>query len=177
MPSWARLQKARSGSNAVPRRVFISGLPGVGKSTVAQALVAKTGAVWVRIDTIEAAISTSVLAPDDVADAGYRVAAAQADDFADQGQDVIIDCVLADALGRAVYGPRLDDSLIVELVCRDAAVHRARIEARHSSTPGTPDWAMASARAWEPWDRPVMVLDTAVLSADAAAQAIAEAWT
>ncbi len=41
--------------------IVFSGLPGTGKTTIANDLAATTGAVYLRIDTIEQAIRNSVL--------------------------------------------------------------------------------------------------------------------
>lgn len=51
--------------------VCLSGLPGSGKSTVARALAAHTGALWLRIDRIEQAMRESQMGVTDLADGGY----------------------------------------------------------------------------------------------------------
>ncbi len=55
--------------------VVLGGLPGVGKSTVARALLARWPAVYLRIDTIEQALRESgVLIAGAVGAAGYMAA-------------------------------------------------------------------------------------------------------
>ena len=158
------------------RIAFVTGLPGVGKSSISGALASLTGAVWLRIDTIEDAIKASLLAPEDVVDAGYRVAAAQASHLLAQGRDVIVDCVNEDDRGRDLYANLLKEALIVEIVCSDKALHEARVTARHGSEPGTPDWPTVERRVWQDWSRPVLKIDSASLSIKAAAQRIASVW-
>lgn len=46
--------------------IILGGLPGTGKSTAARLVAARTGAVWLRIDTIGQAIRDSWLRPADV---------------------------------------------------------------------------------------------------------------
>ena len=45
--------------NGCPSLVVFSGLPGTGKTTVAKALAATLGAVYLRIDTIEQAMKSA----------------------------------------------------------------------------------------------------------------------
>ena len=62
------------------RLVVLSGLPGAGKSTLAKGLAVATGAVWLRIDSIEQAIRDTGVVPGPMDDAGYRAAQAAARD-------------------------------------------------------------------------------------------------
>lgn len=59
--------------------VIFGGLPGVGKSTLARALAERLRAVYLRIDSIEAGIRASALAPADLMDAGYAATGAGPD--------------------------------------------------------------------------------------------------
>ncbi|HNX20123.1 MAG TPA: AAA family ATPase, partial [Acidobacteriota bacterium] len=52
--------------------VVFSGLPGTGKSSIARAVAARSGAVWLRIDSIEQAIRDADPARGTLNDAGYR---------------------------------------------------------------------------------------------------------
>ncbi|WP_374223157.1 hypothetical protein [Streptomyces sp. FH025] len=55
--------------------------------------------------------------------------------------------------------------LEAETVCSDPAEHRRRAEQRTVDVPGLalPDWTAITTRAYEPWDRAHLVLDTAGL--------------
>lgn len=62
----------------------------------------------------------------------------------------------------------------VELVCSDPAEHRRRVEQRILDIPGLaqPDWAAVTERAYAPWDRPPLTIDTASTTPEAAAARI-----
>lgn len=55
----------------------------------------------------------------------------------------------------------------VEITCSDVDEHRRGVEHRSTDVPGLvlPTWAQICDREYEPWHRPRLVLDTAVLSA------------
>ncbi|MGZ6015134.1 MAG: AAA family ATPase [Phenylobacterium sp.] len=159
--------------------IVLSGRPGVGKSAIARVLAARLGAVWLRIDSIEAAIMGSGRAPDDLEDLGYRVAYAVAVDNLALGRTVVADCVndvpgTREAWREAAGAHPL---LEVEVVCSDEAEHRRRVESRISDIPGLklPTWADIQANTPEPWDREVLVVDTARMSVDAAVESLAAA--
>jgi predicted kinase len=73
--------------------IAFSGLSASGKSSIARALAQRTGAVWLRIDSIEQAIRASDMVPGSLDDAGYRAAYAVAEDNLRLGHDVIGDSV------------------------------------------------------------------------------------
>jgi predicted kinase len=137
--------------------VALGGLPGAGKSTLARALAAATGAVWLRIDTIEQALRASGELAGAVGGAGYQVAAALACDNLTLGRAVIADAVNPLPVTRAMWrdaalGTRA--TLVeIEVVCSDPAEHRARVEAREADIPGhvLPRWSAVLARGYAPW--------------------------
>jgi predicted kinase len=151
----------------MPTLIAMSGLPGTGKSTIARALAQATGAVWLRIDTIETAIAD---APGQLEDAGYRVGYAVAQDNLRLGRDVIGDSVNPWALTRDAWrdaGLAAGAAVLeVEVVCSDMEAHRARIATREVDVPGLvpPTWAEVVGRDYHPWDRARLVIDTAGLT-------------
>ena len=131
--------------------ISFSGLPGVGKSSVARLLAQRIKAVWLRIDSLEQALVRSgVVDRDGLGPAGYYVGYALALDNLRLGLTVLAGAEL----------------LEVEFVCSDARAHRARVEARLCEVPGLllPDWRAVREREYEVWERAPLVLDTAVLS-------------
>lgn len=73
--------------------IVFSGLPGTGKTTIAHDLAAATGAVYLRIDTIEQAIRNSGALAQDVGRSGYMVANELALSNLRLGHAVVVDCV------------------------------------------------------------------------------------
>jgi predicted kinase len=142
--------------------IIFSGLPGAGKSTLARRLAGELGAVWLRIDTIEYAIADGdETAP--VGAAGYRVACAVAEDNLRLGRTVVADSVNALEITRRAWWNAAEragaDAVDIEVVCSDAAEHRRRVETRVVLTPCT--WNEVAERAYEPWIRDHIRIDTA----------------
>lgn len=153
----------------MPWLIALSGLPGVGKTTIARLLAQRIGAQYLRVDSIETALKASTLRIEAAEDAGYRVLAAVARDNLGLGCDVIADTVNPIALTRQLWaetagaaGARLLD---VEIICSDPDEHRRRIETRQADLPGhvLPDWQAVLDRDYHPWAQPVLTLDTAIL--------------
>jgi predicted kinase len=157
--------------------IVFSGLPGVGKTTIAKALAARRSAAYVRVDAIEHALGQ--WSGQDIGNAGYVVAFAIAASNLKLGNCVVADSVnpVAESrhgwrdVARGVEGARI---LEVEVICSDKAEHRRRVEARRPDIAGftLPDWAAVSAHEYVARSEPRLVIDTARLSADAAVATI-----
>ena len=121
----------------------------------------------------------STLKIQDAGDAGYLALAAVAGDNLALGFDVIADTVNPVATSRvhlAATAHIADANLLnVELICSDPVEHRRRVEARTNDIDGLvlPDWGKVLAREYEPWNEPVVVIDTAQRSPEECAAAIA----
>ena len=147
--------------------IIFAGLPGTGKSSLANALARRIGATYLRIDSIEQAITNSSLKIHPTEDAGYMVGYALAEDNLRIGRTVIADSVNPITLTRTAWlntaaraGRR---GIEVEVVCSDPSEHRMRIETR------TPDIAGLKLPAWQnildgeyhPWPQDHIEIDTA----------------
>jgi predicted kinase len=161
----------------------IGGLPATGKTTVSTALARATRASYLRVDTIESSIVRHSELTHPLGVVGYAVAHSLALEQLRLGLDVVVECVNALAVirdGWLALAAEADVGLLeVELVCSDAAAHRRRIATREVDIPDLPlpSWAEVRARAYEPWERDHLVLDTAVLAVDAAVATIQRAQT
>ncbi|MCD0481668.1 AAA family ATPase [Streptacidiphilus sp. ASG 303] len=147
--------------------IVLGGLPATGKTTVGRALARSTGAVHLRTGTVEQAIVRSGLAVHPVGPAGYAVGYALAEDHLRQGLSVVAESVNPLAVTRDAWrdaGRRAGAEVAeVEVVCSDRAEHRRRVASRSADVPGLPlpDWDAVCRRAYEPWHRDRIVLDTA----------------
>jgi predicted kinase len=158
--------------------VILSGLPGVGKTTIARELAAALTAVHVRIDSIEQALRD---AGTTVYDHGYRVAYAIAADNLRLGRTVVADCVNPWPLTRrewqSVASRAAARDVSVELVCSDVEEHKRRVESRSPDIANhrLPTWPEVMAHDYRPWDSDRLVIDTARLNVPQCVQAIVSA--
>jgi predicted kinase len=158
--------------------VVFSGLPGVGKSTIAAMLARRLPATYLRIDTIEQALRACATLPAGVVAEGYAVAYLLAEDNLRAGGTVVADSVNPLPVTRdawlAVANRAHVPVLEIEIVCSDASEHRRRVETRPSNVPGLrlPVWDEVLARDYRPWDRPHVILDTATRTAEDVVEAL-----
>ena len=147
--------------------IVLSGLPGVGKTTIARALAAELHAVHVRIDSIEHALRSAGC---NVDSEGYRVAYAIAEDNLRLGRTVVADCVNPWPATRREWNVVADRAAVraisVEVLCSDVDEHRRRVESRVADIAGhrLPTWADVTERDYRPWDVDRLVVDTARLN-------------
>ena len=147
--------------------IILGGLPGVGKTAIARGLALALGATHIRIDAIEQGLRRSGRFPADLADAGYVVGYAVAEDALRAGRTVIADSVNPIGLTRQAWrdvATRVGVTAFqVEIVCSDREAHQARIAARTSDMPGhrLPDWGEVETRRYEAWTDADLVVDTA----------------
>jgi predicted kinase len=136
--------------------VVFAGLPGSGKSVLARGVADAIGATYLRIDTIESAI-VSTLMPYRDNPVGYVIAERVAADQLGAGRDVVADAVNGVAAARAGWvalAARTGAALrFVEVRCSNVAEHRRRVETREPEMPGhgIPTWEQVQRRRYEPW--------------------------
>ena len=119
--------------------VTMAGLPGAGKSSIAELLAREFGVCLLELDRIEAPLLERGISGDTLGWGGYKILSSLAEDHLSLGHSVILDCVcwtrdlrvqwaeLAHTY-RASFRP-------IEVVCSDEALHRSRL----SSDGGRPE--------------------------------------
>ncbi|MEM1076976.1 MAG: AAA family ATPase [Pseudomonadota bacterium] len=158
--------------------VGLSGVPGVGKSTIARAFAGETGALWLRVDHVEQAMRESHIQTDDLADGGYAALQAVAAAALEHGFDVLAHSLnpiqLTQVAWRAATAEKNGRHLDVELSFSDKAAHRQRVEIRASDVPGRAlsDWPAVLDRRYEPFTSADLQLDTGALTVAKAAARI-----
>ncbi|MEE2930177.1 MAG: AAA family ATPase [Pseudomonadota bacterium] len=162
----------------MPVLVSFSGLPGVGKTTIAKALCQQTSAIYIRVDVIESALRESVLKIDPCEDAGYLAACGVARSNLLLGRSVIADTVNPVEASRQLWQDTADTAnatlFNIEVVCSDTEMHRNRVETREADIEGhpLPDWHRVETRQYEPWTTVDLKIDTAVSSVAHAVETI-----
>jgi predicted kinase len=140
--------------------VVMAGLPGTGKSTVAEAAAALLGLPVVSVDPIESAIlSAGIDADQPTGLAAYLVTETIAESVISSVGGVVVDAVNAVEPAREQWvrlaARRGIPIRFVEVVCSDEVVHRARLEARGRQLAhiAEPTWHAVeqSLDEWEPW--------------------------
>jgi predicted kinase len=152
--------------------IVLSGLPGSGKSTVAEGLSLALSLPVFSVDPIEAAMWRGGLAKAQTGIAAYDVAITLADEHLRLGHSVIVDAVNPVEAPRAAWrdlaAKYRADLKIIECICADETVHRQRIEARVRDIVGMPEigWARVLQRRaeYEAWADARLVLDTSTKS-------------
>jgi predicted kinase len=153
--------------------IALGGLPGVGKSTLARECAARTGAVWLRIDSIEQALRDGWIPAADVGPAGYLAGAAVARDNLSLGRAVIADAVNSLPVTRRIWRNAAGESgarmIEIHVFCGSLAEHRRRVTRRSADVPGLalPDWDAILTRPFDPWPEAHRI-DTSALDVAAA---------
>lgn len=163
------------------RLVVLSGLPGVGKTSIADAVAARTGSVHLSIDEVEESILACGLPRGwQVGVAAYEATRAMAEQNLRLGHDIIVDAVNDSEEARQTWrtaASRTGAHLkFVCLVIADAQEHGRRLSGRDRGLVfvGEPTWADVERRRadFAAWSDEVLEFDTAARTVDEVSEAI-----
>lgn len=156
------------------RLVVFSGLPGTGKSVLAESVGRELNIPVFAKDWLEATLLRCELVPTNeekpLGSAGYQLLTILAERQLMLGQSVILDSVASTVSIRSSWkqlAVKHDaDWLVIECICSDKNVHRVRLKKRQRHIPGWHelDWAdVVSVESYfAPWDEARLVVDAVV---------------
>lgn len=151
--------------------IIVAGLPGVGKSRLAEALGHKLGIPVIAKDWLEATLLRCELAATNhdkpLGMAGYELLTTLAERQLMLGQSIILDSVASTesirGAWRALATRYQANRLVIECVCSDEPLHRARLGGRRRNIPGWHelDWAEVERvkSYYSAWQEERLVLD------------------
>lgn len=150
-----------------PLLIVFSGLPGVGKSTLAREIALRRNAVWLRVDTAEAAmLKAGLVRSDETGLAAYDIVRDVAAVQLGLGRNVIVDAVNGVEEAREMWRSLAKEcgatSFVVEVICSNREEHRRRVKSRGAPTPPlpAPTWEQVRTREYLPWTEPILTVDS-----------------
>jgi len=153
-----------------PVLYIFSGLPGTGKSTLAQLLASELAAVYLRVDSIEQALKD--ISQLEVGVEGYHAAYRLAADNLMLGLSVIADSCNPIAITRreweAVAKASHAEFINIEITCSDEDEHQRRVVSRRTAHDELtlPTWEQVLAREYHAWQEHRVIIDTAGYSVE-----------
>jgi predicted kinase len=166
-------QRSASPRKHADRAVFaivLTGLPGTGKSTLAETLAGRLGIPAFSLDWQLGMLTPfGLVRSDNAAPLADHVMLATMARQIHLGVSVVLDTAGHRRATREQWR-RVTDSvgarlIAVQCICPDETVHRARVIGRRRGIPGWPStvsWnhVQRMRRLWEPWPEPHLILDT-----------------
>jgi len=153
-----------------PQLIILSGLPGSGKSAIAERLAERLRLPVFSVDPIESAIiRAGIQRSFETGVAAYLVAEALANEQLKLGVSVIVDAVNAEEEGKDVWRGLAEkhgiELIILQMIVSDRALYKQRIESRVRGLHGFSEvtWAEVEARekVYTSWKEPTLQLDSA----------------
>ncbi len=156
-----------------PQLIVFTGLPGTGKTSIAEAVARELGIPVFAKDWLEATLIRCEMQPADGAPplglAGYQLLTTLAQRQLQLGQSVILDSVASTmsirAEWRALAQTYHAEWRVIECICSDEAAQRNRMNVRQREIPGWHelDWPeVERVKAYyAPWTEERLILDAA----------------
>lgn len=129
-----------------PRVVVVSGWPGAGKSTIADAVAAASGATVVSFDWVMSGLrqfpdlwERVELPVERQREVGWALMSRVAEQQLRRGASVVFDLVARDEVvdrWRELAGRTDAEMFVIECFCQDERIHRERVENRQRAIPG-----------------------------------------
>ncbi|AIT08726.1 kinase [Candidatus Francisella endociliophora] len=148
----------------MPNTYIFSGLPGVGKTTLAKQLAqVMPNTVYYRIDTVEYYLKKAY--PQELTIQGYELVYYQAKESLKLGKSLIIDCCNPVIESRELWNKlsqvNFTKIINIEVICSDKQTHKNRIETRYKTNPNKyPTWQDVLNRDYQLWDQNIIRVDT-----------------
>ena len=151
--------------------IIFSGLPGTGKSTLAEAVGRVLGIPVFAKDWLEATLIRSELIASNhnkpLGSAGYRLLTTLAEHQFILGQSAILDSVASTKSIRDVWRQLSEqynaDWRVIECVCSDESLHRSRLKERRRNIPGWHEleWSEVERvkQYYLPWEGERLIVD------------------
>ena len=151
--------------------IIFSGLPGTGKSSLAESVARRLSIPVFAKDWLEASLLQSGLQPTgpdkSLGYVGYELLTLLAQRQLMLGQSVILDSVAATKSIRSAWGKLAKryqaERRVIECVCSDEALHRARLKIRRRRIPGWHEleWSEVERvkKYYAPWRAERLTLD------------------
>ncbi|HEX2993424.1 MAG TPA: AAA family ATPase [Anaerolineales bacterium] len=151
--------------------IIFSGLPGTGKSTLAEAIGQDLGIPVFAKDWLEAILVQNgvnpILKSNPPKSIGYELLTVLAERQLRLAQSAILDSVAGSQTIRTAWRQLSEqyeaDWRVIECICSDEAVHRARLQDRHRNIPGWHELEWSEVERvkgyYSPWVGERLVLD------------------
>ncbi|MEP6894772.1 MAG: AAA family ATPase [Chloroflexota bacterium] len=152
--------------------IIFSGLPGAGKSVLAEAVGRELGIPVFAKDWLEAVLLRSKLVAAEtekqLGSVGYDLLTVLAERQLSLEQSVILDSVASTESIRNVWRDLMKkynaDWRVIECVCSDITIHRNRLEKRQRNIPGWHELKWSDVEHvgsyYAPWDEERLILDS-----------------
>ena len=151
--------------------IVFSGLPGTGKSKLAEAVARELGIPVFAKDWLEATLLSCEVIPGNpdkpLGFTGYELLTVLAERQLSWNQSVILDCVTASESIREKWRELANqyggEWKVIECICSDTELHRKRLEERQRGIPGWHELKWSEVEGvksyYLPWNEPRLILD------------------